>query len=783
MSNITIYRFALDMTPGGVTPVVHLSQYDEAFQLEFTLYSRTGELDIPSGATAMIEGTKLDGKAYSANATISGNVVTVAGDVQISAVAGNNPFQIVLKSGNSTVGSANFTIAVERAAMDYDTVSDSKLAQIQDVTATAAQLTAAAENVTEGVETFEALAESVSDVLADITDDTLSITDKAADAAAVGNALAAEIAPKYSTSATYTVGDYVLYNNALYRCNTAIATAESWTAAHWTAVKIGSELGNLKSEINELDEATESIFDSWLANNVSLTENQYKSISIVSHSFIDAGGAFYVSDAISVSEGDVYKISCSGYGNAAAYAFGNSGVLSSVFPPSTASTSEAHVYVDKNIIIPAGVTELYLAKYTSTAAMSCAKLVNMPQVDTIVLSKTYSETYSELPTNPVRVPIVYNFEKGKTYKIKLTATDVNLKSGETNQVLLDSSTSASISASTLVDRLLSSGSANSVVSGTSWTINYTPTIDGIVSLLLRYKTSTGTQIFDAEIFVIDTLTTILDAADNVTNKITQIPNQSRMQFGAHRGAESFAPPNSVAAYEIAGKMGFQWAWLAQIRWSASKTLYVMHDEDVSITTNGTGNLSELSDEYIESLLCNKISGYDYSQFTNSELRVPTLEKVIQICVKYGMKMCFRIEPFPSDMSTDDNTLIWNNFANLIKEYNITDGIYSGYNSAEMKLCRTLIGENENLCPFRGNTTSGQDYIDFFETAGITGKRSVLLYYENATFADIKLLHKNGIEVYVFYNGTRPTMAEVDQWASWGVEILQNPSIPKLTIDI
>lgn len=189
MSNISIYRFALDMTPGGVTPVVHLSQYDEAFQLEFTLYSRAGELDIPSGATAMIEGTKLDGKAYSANAAISGNVVTVTGDVQISAVAGNNPFQIVLKSGNSTIGSANFTISVERAALDYDTVSDSKLAQIQDISGTAAQLTAAAENVTDGVETFEALAESVSDMLSDIVDDTLSISGKAADAAKTGEEL------------------------------------------------------------------------------------------------------------------------------------------------------------------------------------------------------------------------------------------------------------------------------------------------------------------------------------------------------------------------------------------------------------------------------------------------------------------------------------------------------------------------------------------------------------------------------------------------------------------
>ena len=43
-------------------------------------------------------------------------------------------------------------------------------------------------------------------------------------------------APVYSSSSTYAVGDRVRYSYNTYVCNTAITTAESWTAAHWTAL-------------------------------------------------------------------------------------------------------------------------------------------------------------------------------------------------------------------------------------------------------------------------------------------------------------------------------------------------------------------------------------------------------------------------------------------------------------------------------------------------------------------------------------------------------------------
>lgn len=57
------------------------------------------------------------------------------------------------------------------------------------------------------------------------------------------------IAPVYDSTKTYDVGDYVIYNNDLYRCTTAITTAEAWTAAHWTAAVLCDDVADLKNSL------------------------------------------------------------------------------------------------------------------------------------------------------------------------------------------------------------------------------------------------------------------------------------------------------------------------------------------------------------------------------------------------------------------------------------------------------------------------------------------------------------------------------------------------------
>lgn len=48
----------------------------------------------------------------------------------------------------------------------------------------------------------------------------------------------------YSASSTYSVGDYCIYNNKLYKCTTAISTAEAFNSTKWTQIKMAEEINN-----------------------------------------------------------------------------------------------------------------------------------------------------------------------------------------------------------------------------------------------------------------------------------------------------------------------------------------------------------------------------------------------------------------------------------------------------------------------------------------------------------------------------------------------------------
>ena len=59
---------------------------------------------------------------------------------------------------------------------------------------------------------------------------------------------------EYSAAKTYAVGDKCIYENALYKCITAISTAEAWTAGHWAKTSLCAEDTANKAAIKELTE-------------------------------------------------------------------------------------------------------------------------------------------------------------------------------------------------------------------------------------------------------------------------------------------------------------------------------------------------------------------------------------------------------------------------------------------------------------------------------------------------------------------------------------------------
>ena len=130
------YTFDLDVVPGGIPVKVPLKQYEDACTLVFNVYASKGVLTLPEGTNVSIRGTKPDENGISIGAEISGNVVTVLVDKQMTAVAGKSKYELVFANatGNEFI-TTSFVVMVERAALDADTLESGsiirELAEIQ----------------------------------------------------------------------------------------------------------------------------------------------------------------------------------------------------------------------------------------------------------------------------------------------------------------------------------------------------------------------------------------------------------------------------------------------------------------------------------------------------------------------------------------------------------------------------------------------------------------------------------------------------------------------------
>lgn len=102
---------------------VPVSQFDTMWQFVFTIIKDSVTWTIPTGATAVLNGLKPDGNVFAFAGTISGNTVTVNCDVQMTAVAGDTICELSILADGKTVGTANFTLAVEAAPKSPDDVS------------------------------------------------------------------------------------------------------------------------------------------------------------------------------------------------------------------------------------------------------------------------------------------------------------------------------------------------------------------------------------------------------------------------------------------------------------------------------------------------------------------------------------------------------------------------------------------------------------------------------------------------------------------------------------
>ena len=98
-----------------------------------------------------------------------------------------------------------------------------------------------------------------------------------------GSGAVASIAPTFDNTATYSVGDYVIYNNLLYVCRVAITVPGAWTgSANWNRATVDDMNTAMDLRMDDVETAT-TAFDPNLSiskstgawNIQSITQRQY----------------------------------------------------------------------------------------------------------------------------------------------------------------------------------------------------------------------------------------------------------------------------------------------------------------------------------------------------------------------------------------------------------------------------------------------------------------------------------------------------------------------------
>ena len=102
MAILITHRLELDVVPGVVEPVIHVSQQDTGRKVVIELLENGGKYVPSSGTTAKLEG-RIAGADYSQNISLNSNKVEFVINAVMTLETGRKRLKIVLSNGGSDI--------------------------------------------------------------------------------------------------------------------------------------------------------------------------------------------------------------------------------------------------------------------------------------------------------------------------------------------------------------------------------------------------------------------------------------------------------------------------------------------------------------------------------------------------------------------------------------------------------------------------------------------------------------------------------------------------------
>ena len=115
--------FSVNVTPGMMPPIVHVSEYDVGRAYTVSILDEQGNtFTIPSGTTASIEGTLNGSVGFTQSATVSNNQVSFTLSQSMTAYSGKAWCKIKLAQNSQPIQTCAFVLAIDRAGVESGTI-------------------------------------------------------------------------------------------------------------------------------------------------------------------------------------------------------------------------------------------------------------------------------------------------------------------------------------------------------------------------------------------------------------------------------------------------------------------------------------------------------------------------------------------------------------------------------------------------------------------------------------------------------------------------------------
>ena len=212
-------------------------------------------------------------------------------------------------------------------------------------------------------------------------------------------------------------------------------------------------------------------------------------------------------------------------------------------------------------------------------------------------------------------------------------------------------------------------------------------------------------------------------------------SDSSVKIWAHRGANEFAPENTLEAFDMAVRLGADGVEL-DVHLTRDKEIVVIHDEKLDRTSNGKGFVKDFS--------LNELRQFDFARGTGFEGKahyaIPTLREVFELLKPTGLTINIELKTNVFHYIGIEKQIL-----RMAEEYGMRDRIwYSSFNRLTIEKIH-LLDPEAKVGFLYAETFSGMPV--FAKNLGLTALHPSVLNLRTPRF--MESCRENGIAVNIW----------------------------------